>query len=75
MRSDKIVKMKTELPSPAFSNAMNKINASFDFRQWRKSPEWKIFVAGYNEAVRVANDNLKAQYDMWQTAERLFGAP
>lgn len=65
--------MKTELPPAAFSNAMNNINPDFDFRKWRQSNEWKVFVAGYNEAVRVANDQIKSQYNFGMTAQRLFG--
>lgn len=63
----------SELPNAAFSNVINAEVPRFDYRKWRKSKEWKIFVAGYNEAVRVANDRIKSQYNMGEIADRLFG--
>jgi hypothetical protein len=68
-------KPEIELPPAAFSNVMNDTTPGFNYRNWRQSREWKIFVAGYNNAVRQANAKILAQYDMGQTAERLFGKP
>jgi len=68
-------RFKNDLPPPAFTNAINSTIPGFDFRKWRKSKEWKVFVAGYNEAVRVANAQIKAQHNMGEIADKLFGQP
>jgi len=64
---------KIDLPPSDFSNAMNDIDPKFDFSNWRKSKEWKIFVKGYNYCVYVANDTIKSKYNMGETSEKLFG--
>lgn len=43
------------LPPATFSNLMNELEPGFDFRNWRESNEWKIFVAGMNEVARMHN--------------------
>lgn len=60
------------LPPIAFTNALNNIKAPFDINTYRTSPEWKMFVAGYNAAVRDANDSIKAKYNLGHIAERVF---
>lgn len=64
--------MNFDPPPSAFSNKINDLSPDFDFSNWRESGEWKMFVAGYNEAVRVANDKIRAQYNMGETVEKLF---
>jgi uncharacterized protein YajQ (UPF0234 family) len=57
-------KANIELPPAAFSNAMNDLDSDFDFREWRKSKYWRVFVAGYNEAVREANRQIQSRYNL-----------
>jgi uncharacterized protein YajQ (UPF0234 family) len=66
-------KANIELPPAAFSNAMNDLDSDFDFREWRKSKYWRVFVAGYNEAVREANRQIQSRYNLGENAERIFG--
>lgn len=61
-----------DLPPSEFSNAMNNIKPDFDFRNWRQSPEWRIFIAGYNGAVRDASNVVLGNLNMGQTPERIF---
>lgn len=61
-----------DLPPTAFSNAVADIDAAFSHRQWRKSKEWRLFVAGYNAAVTACSDKIKAQYNLGQTVARVF---
>ena len=37
-----------DLPPPEFSNKVNELDLNFDWRKWRSTPEWKIFIAGAN---------------------------
>lgn len=61
-----------QLPPTAFTNALNDTEAKFDLETYRTSPEWKIFIAGYNAAVRDAIDSIKAKYNLGHIAERIF---
>ena len=70
--------MERELTPPAFGNKINSllhdgVLKSFDWNNWRKSPEWKIFVAGYNAAVEKVNSKVLAQYNMGEATHRVFG--
>ncbi len=65
--------ISVDMPPVWFSNAMSGINPDFNYNEWRKSPEWKICVAGYNAAVKASNDAVMSRFDMGQTKERLFG--
>lgn len=56
--------MNTPLPPAAFSNAMNDIKPGFDFTNWHKTPEWKVFVAGYNMGTTDLMDKAKQQLDL-----------
>ena len=67
-----------ELTPPAFGNKINDllhtgVLKSFDWNNWRKSAEWKIFVAGYNAAVEKCNNKIKSQYNMGESIYRIFG--
>jgi len=67
-----------DLPPSSFSNHINDLQndgflIGFSFRGWRKSPEWKLYVAGYNAAVEKCNDQIQSKYNMGETANRLFG--
>lgn len=64
---------KYELPPARFVHAMHEVNPDFNFSAWRKTPEWKIFVRGYNAAVEAANSAITSKYDMGENAARLFG--
>jgi len=52
---------------------MNDIYPELTHEEWRKLREWKMFVAGYNAAVKAANASIAAKYNMGQIAEKLFG--
>jgi hypothetical protein len=70
--------MEHELTPLAFGNKINdllhaKVLENFDWNNWRKSPEWKIFVAGYNAAVEKVNDKVKSQYNLGESTYRIFG--
>lgn len=62
-----------KLPPAAFTNALNEVDAPFDLATYRKSNEWRIFVAGYNAAVNECNASIKAKYNFGQIAEKVFG--
>ena len=68
-----------ELPPAGFTNKINSLRHDsllrddFDFRYWRKSPEWKIYVAGYNDCVEKCNSKILSQYNMGETTDRIFG--
>lgn len=61
-----------QLPPSEFSNIICDVSPGFDYSQWRKSPQWRIFVAGYNAAVTAANASIKAKYNFGQITEKLF---
>jgi hypothetical protein len=73
------MKKETELPPAAFTNKINALRhdgtlrEGFDFREWRKSPEWKIFVSGYNHCVEECNAKITGRYNLGETAHRIFG--
>lgn len=67
-----------ELPPVEFSNRMNELIAegvldAFDFTTWRQSIEWRCFVGGYNAAVKKVNSEIQSQYNMGESASRIFG--
>jgi len=70
---------ETELAPAAFGNRINSLRhegllrPDFNWREWRKSPEWKLFVAGYNSCVEQCNAKVKAQYNLGEAAHRIFG--
>lgn len=53
-----------EMPDAAFSNIVNNVEPTFDFRGWRRSKEWKIFVAGYNHAMKKIASEATAKINM-----------
>lgn len=65
--------MSVELPPAAFSNAMNNIKPGFDFTNWRKSREWKIFVAGHNNGIQEAVGEVVLLRDMGTPKHKLYG--
>ncbi len=73
------MKQQTELAPAGFTNRINSLQhdgllrADFDWREWRKSPEWKIYVAGYNACAEECNSRIISRYNLGETAERLFG--
>ena len=68
-----------ELAPSAFGNRINSLRhdgllrEDFKWTEWRQSPEWKLFVAGYNACVDKCNAKVKAQYNMGEAAHRIFG--
>jgi hypothetical protein len=68
-----------ELPPAAFTNRINSLRhdgllrKSFDFRKWRKSPEWRLFVAGYNASVEACGQRIKALHNLGESGLRIFG--
>jgi len=51
-----------ELPPTGFSNAINALDIKLDFRSWKQSKEWQIFVAGYKEAATVIATNAQSEH-------------
>jgi len=64
--------MKGKLPPREFSNAMHKIARPVSVDDWRDTPEWIIYRAGYNACVSKANSRILGMYDIPKTAERVF---
>lgn len=62
-----------ELPPYAFSNLMNSVNPKFDYTNWRKSPEWRIFVAGYNAALEGIRSTAVTMKNLGVSEYRVFG--
>jgi hypothetical protein len=60
------------LPPQEFTNAMCEFHREWDASEWRKLAEWHMYKAGYNAAVKEANDRIKRQYGMMETAERVL---
>lgn len=65
--------MSMDMPPSKFVNTMNDINPKFDFRNWRRSKEWKIFMAGYNDAVTTACGEIALLRDLGTTPHKLYG--
>lgn len=42
-----------------FVNLLIKLGVKFEPLKWRESPEWKIFVAGYNCAAEEISAQIK----------------
>ena len=65
-------KKEKEYPPQAFANAVKEINPNFPLDSWRTTPEWKMFVRGWNACAESANSAIKAKYNMGEAAERVF---
>jgi len=59
-----------KLPPIEFSNAINFIYKDFDFTNWEKSKEWRLFNAGREAAAlkileyaKLEANDLKWRYD------------
>ncbi len=65
------MKAEIELPPPDFYNAIVDVNPDFDFTNWRKSLEWRSFVAGYNSAVDKANRSTMDKWKIESVANRV----
>lgn len=63
-------KEEFELPPNTFTNRINELrregilSKDFCLTEYRKSPEWKLFVAGYNSCVEDCNAKIKARYNL-----------
>ena len=51
------------LPPAAFSNAINNSFDGYDFRNWERSPEWRIFEAGMKTAADMIGDKARSLVD------------
>lgn len=67
------MKFEIEIPPAYFSNVINRLNLPIDWRNWRKSPYWEIFVAGNNYGVNKVEVYAKSKINMGQEPEKLFG--
>lgn len=56
-----------------FTNRLSELGIKIDRDKWRQSPEWKMFVSGYNCAVSECNSTIKAKYNFGANKSRLFG--
>ena len=50
----------TDFPPVEFSNAMSRIYGEWDFSNWRKSNEWKLFNAGKSASMTKLSRIAKA---------------
>ncbi len=62
-----------QLPPQDFANAMNKIDRPVSISDWRDTPEWVIFRAGFNSCVQEANSRILGMYEIPKIAEQIFG--
>ncbi len=62
------------LPPTEFSNAMHNIERPVDVATWRRTPEWQIYIAGYNACVAAANARIMSLYDLPKATKRCFPA-
>jgi hypothetical protein len=71
--------MNNEIPPANYTNRISELRhagelrADYDHFKYRSTPEWKMFVAGFNAAVEKCNGAILSQYNMGETSKRVFG--
>lgn len=51
--------MKIKFPKASFTNIINHLYPDFNFQNWEKSKEYKIFLAGRNDAIKEIRAELE----------------
>lgn len=62
-------------PPDAFVRRIDDLLPDFDMLRYRDSPEWKLYVAGYNAAVYEVNNRALGRWGIPEVAERVLGDP
>lgn len=68
-----------DLPPAAFINVINRQRADrvlredfFEYHDWRRSPEWRVFMAGYNDAIETCVTSIYGRKNMGMCDSRLY---
>lgn len=68
-----------ELPPATFTNIINelryqnRLTEDFDYRRWRQSAEWKIYVTGYNACVEQTTAKIQLEKNLGEPDWKIFG--
>ena len=67
-----------ELAPQAFTNLINDLKwkkklTKFDWRNWRESIEWKVYVTGYNACIEKSVAKIQSLKNMEEPITKLFG--
>ena len=65
--------MEIELPPSQFSNVTNETESVIDWKNWRESPEWKIFIAGWNAKCEDQSRQALNSKNMGESEYKVFG--
>jgi len=65
-------------PPQAFVNHINDllhegVIAEYDFNNYRQSVEWRLWVNGYNAALKQVKQEVNALHNLGQSTSRLYG--